>query len=110
MSTYVQSESSRPTARDLLNLLHLMEFENPRALDKQIGFWDTEMEDFDRWYGVLIVRDDVIGLTSDYSDAAKEEYNRQRRRMLEDERWKGAPVDPNERPEVAEAREKGLLP
>ena len=108
MSTYVQSASSRPTARDLLNLLHSLEMTNPKALDKHIGWWDSEMGEYMPWDGRLEIKDDIVGLDQFASDAVKQAYaveaERRRREYL------ASPPVVARSAEVERARVQGLLP
>jgi len=114
MTTFVQSGSLQPTARDLLNLLHAMELEDPRSLDKPVGTYDSEYEDYDRWQGKLDIEDDMICLSCCPSKVVEEEH-REMRRVAEAERLahdvelrNRGPVDLSD--PVQAAREAGLLP
>jgi len=108
MTTYVQSASLHPTARDLLNLLVGMQFEDSAALDRHIGYFDPDYGEYTLWEGKLEIEDGQINLSWMPSDVIKAEFDKARR-LAE----ANAPVDPrtvDHRREVEEARSKGLLP
>src|SRR5260370_16887020 len=76
MSTYVQSESSDPTARDLLNLLHMMELEGK---DLNVPLFYNEDDDgngtfYVAWMGLLELNDDGVCLTYDPNHAIKPDH------------------------------------
>jgi hypothetical protein len=107
MNTYVQSGSSSPTARDLLNLLHAMELEDPKKLDKPLCYWDGDYG-WTNWGGKLEIgeNDDhepSINLCFDNSDVVDNRIRaeREKRRLANP-----VPVDL----EVKRARDQGLLP
>jgi hypothetical protein len=111
MSTYVQSASSSPTARDLLELLTKMK-EEGKDLDKPFMYWDGEYG-YTRWEGELELDaegEQNICLSYDPNDAVKAEIVTARR---DNERLQAecdaahpSPVDL----EKEEYRRKGLLP
>jgi hypothetical protein len=107
MRTFVQSASSHPSARDLLNLLHVMELEDPSQLEKPLCYWDGDYG-WTNWGGKLEIgeNDDhepSINLSFDDSDvvANRIRVEREKHRLANP-----VPVDPK----VKEAREAGLLP
>jgi hypothetical protein len=109
MSTYVQSASSSPTARDLLTLLQSLSEED---LDKPVGCWDNEYGDYDNWMGMLEVTDEEVGISYEMSDAKKVEWDKQRRdaaARLQAERMTD-PAYLSHSAEIDAAREAGLLP
>ncbi len=112
MSTYVQSESSDPTARDLLNLLHMMELEGK---DLNVPLFYNEDDDgngtfYVAWMGLLELNDDGVCLSYEPNDAIKAEHARLRQQAeLEEANWRAAhptPVDI----ERERLRREGLLP
>jgi hypothetical protein len=107
MGTFVQSASSHPSARDLLNLLHVMELEDPSQLDKPLCYWDGDYG-WTNWGGKLEIYDNApnderICLSFYDSDvvANRIRVEREKHRLANP-----VPVDPR----VTKAREAGLLP
>jgi hypothetical protein len=116
MTTSVQSASSNPSARDLLNLLHSMELEDPTSLDKPVFYWDGDYG-WTEWVGVLETDIDEegnqgIGISYNCSDAVKVKTARQlelaREAQAAEEALRPERVDHDER--VRAAREQDLLP
>ena len=74
MTSYVQSASSSPTARDLLDLLKGLTDDD---LAKPVAYWDED--GYTEWHGVVEVVDDEVRVSYDYNDASKAEFEAIRR-------------------------------
>jgi hypothetical protein len=112
MSTYAESESSSPTARDLLELLKKIEEKDPKWLDQPVCTWDEEVG-YTAWLGVLeLDEEDGIRISYEPNDVIKAEYARMRdqAQRAAREEYLRLPEGRARTKELEEARRQGLLP
>jgi hypothetical protein len=101
-------EQRNPTARDLLNKLHAMELDNPKSLDLPVACYYEG--DWYQWNGEL---QDVIDFEGNQCVGIEDgptEQEKAEAKLISEALETHAREESWNRPEVLEAKQKGILP